>query len=303
MRDLAMRATCLLLAVAVGAAASTASPAVLLGAVAQESRSRLIELGARGISLRFNDAGKLLGLAATVSEPVKRLDANGFFDAEGVARRRATDTFWEFLKKRQAVEAVADQIEKSARVPATGEPTSAGDIPVEMRRALAADITTLRQRLAASGAPPDPLVESGIDVGRNTAWARVSFGEQPRPPAPLEQSVADAAAAVLAPLSALPTDPDRGSGSKPPPRVRVYGVSPTYPPTARSAGVEGSVAVTIFVAADGTVADARVAKSSSSPPLDQAALDAVRLWRFLPQVVDDSPGNATITVTVGFQLR
>lgn len=298
-----MRAPCLLLAVAVGATASAASPAVLFGAAGQESTSRLIELGARGISLRFNDAGKLLGLAASVSEPVKRLDADGFLDAEGVARRRATDTFWEFLKKRQTVEAVADQIEKSARVSATGEPPSAGDIPVDMRRALAADIATLRQRLAASGAAPDPLVESGIDVGRKTAWARASLGEQPRPPAPLEPSLAVAAAAVLAPLSAMPADPARGSGAKPPPPVRVYGVSPTYPPTARSTGVEGSVAVTILVAANGTVADARVSQSSSSPLLDQAALDAVRLWRFIPQVVDDTPRPATITVTTSFQRR
>jgi TonB family protein len=298
-----IRARRLFLAIALGAAALPAYPAAIRCAAGQEARSHLVELAARGITLRCNDNGKLLGLSATVSEPVKRLDADGFFEAEGVATRRATNAYWEFLKKRQSVDAAAREIERSARASAGGELLGAGETPVDTRRALAADLTTFRQRLAAGGASPEPLVESGTDVGRKMAWARVSLGEQPRPPAPMDSSLAVAAAAVVAPRSAIPTHSDRGSGPRPPPLVRIYNVSPTYPPTARSAAVEGVVVVTALIAADGAVTDARVATSSSSPLLDQAALNAVRLWRFIPQVVDGTPTPSTITATVAFQLK
>ena len=59
-------------------------------------------------------------------------------------------------------------------------------------------------------------------------------------------------------------------------------VRPVYPDAAREAGVGGLVIVSFVVGADGTVMDATIRRSI--PLLDQAALDAVKQWRFEPAI-------------------
>jgi protein TonB len=58
----------------------------------------------------------------------------------------------------------------------------------------------------------------------------------------------------------------------------VKSVLPVYPPDAITTKVQGTVELRLTIGADGHVSDARV--SSTVPPLDQAALDAVRQWQF-----------------------
>jgi periplasmic protein TonB len=61
---------------------------------------------------------------------------------------------------------------------------------------------------------------------------------------------------------------------------RIHRVDPTVPEVARAANVSGVVIVDITVAADGTVTKARIRRSI--PLLDEAALTAVRQWRYEP---------------------
>jgi TonB family protein len=77
-----------------------------------------------------------------------------------------------------------------------------------------------------------------------------------------------------------------------PPRL-VHSVTPVYPPEALAAGVEGGVVLEIRVQAGGQVAEAKVLRSI--PMLDQAAIDAVRQWRYEP-----TGAQAVITVSVRF---
>ena len=65
----------------------------------------------------------------------------------------------------------------------------------------------------------------------------------------------------------------------------VHEVKPRYPPDAMSAKISGTVEVEATVGTDGTVTDVRMLRSI--PGLDEAAMDAVRQWRFepLPQPV------------------
>ena len=60
-----------------------------------------------------------------------------------------------------------------------------------------------------------------------------------------------------------------------------FKVNPAYPIAARSLRATGSVAVTVTLAADGTVSDARVEKCTR-PGLgfEDAAVAAVRQWRY-----------------------
>lgn len=74
-----------------------------------------------------------------------------------------------------------------------------------------------------------------------------------------------------------------------------------YPPDALAAGVDGAVVAEILVNEQGIVADARVLKSI--PPLDEAALKAVREWRYDPTIVDGKAVPVKMTVTVNFSTR
>jgi protein TonB len=56
--------------------------------------------------------------------------------------------------------------------------------------------------------------------------------------------------------------------------------APQYPPDALKAGKTGRVILQVSIAADGTVVEARVYRSSGVGSLDRAALQAVRRWRF-----------------------
>jgi len=69
-----------------------------------------------------------------------------------------------------------------------------------------------------------------------------------------------------------------GDGITPP---RRFG-NAAYPPDALAAGIDGVVIAEIVVNESGIVADARVLRSI--PPLDDAALKAVREWRYDPTI-------------------
>jgi protein TonB len=49
---------------------------------------------------------------------------------------------------------------------------------------------------------------------------------------------------------------------------------PAYPESARAAGIEGVTIVEVLIDTNGSVADARISKSSGDASLDQAAVDA-----------------------------
>lgn len=79
---------------------------------------------------------------------------------------------------------------------------------------------------------------------------------------------------------------------------KIKDVKPVYPALAQSARVYGAVTIEATIGADGKVTDARVVRSI--PLLDQAALDAVRQWEYLPTMLNGLPVPVLITVTINF---
>lgn len=75
-------------------------------------------------------------------------------------------------------------------------------------------------------------------------------------------------------------------------------VEPVYPQFAQSSGLTGAVVVNAVVTTDGKVKSARVMKGN--PALAQAALDAVRHWRWEPSTLNGTPIEVTTQVTVNF---
>jgi len=55
---------------------------------------------------------------------------------------------------------------------------------------------------------------------------------------------------------------------------------PKYPPEARRAHVEGEVIAAVLVDERGVVRDAQVQRSSGNISLDQAAISAIRKWKY-----------------------
>jgi TonB family protein len=83
--------------------------------------------------------------------------------------------------------------------------------------------------------------------------------------------------------------------------TRIREVRPVYPDIALQARVQGAVIIEIVVGPDGGVQDARVLRSIAL--LDQAALDAVRQWRFTPTLLNGVPVPVVMTVTLNFTVR
>lgn len=64
---------------------------------------------------------------------------------------------------------------------------------------------------------------------------------------------------------------------------------PAYPSASRRFGEQGRVLLDVFILADGSVGEIRLKRTSGFARLDEAALDAVRRWRFVPARHGDQP--------------
>jgi TonB family protein len=82
---------------------------------------------------------------------------------------------------------------------------------------------------------------------------------------------------------------------------RIKYVDPVYPPEAQRAKLQGYVILEAVIGTDGTVRDVKVIKSTAL--LDQAALDAVKQWRYEPSTVNGTPVQVTMSMTVIFSLK
>lgn len=77
--------------------------------------------------------------------------------------------------------------------------------------------------------------------------------------------------------------------------------NPVYPPLARQTRISGTVRLHAIIAKDGTVQQLEVL--SGHPLLVQAALDAVRQWRYQPTLLNGEPVEVDTTVDVIFSLN
>lgn len=132
----------------------------------------------------------------------------------------------------------------------------------------------------------DPV--ANVDLGAGVIFGGVEGGVDtlapPPPPPPVEQPTR-----VVRP----------GDGIRPP--QKVHDVAPVYPAIAIAAHMQGVVIVQATIGVDGQVIDATVLRSI--PLLDQAALEAVRQWRYTATRLNGVPVAVVMTVTVNFTLR
>jgi protein TonB len=76
--------------------------------------------------------------------------------------------------------------------------------------------------------------------------------------------------------------------------------TPIYPPIAKAARVSGTVVLQATISKSGTIENLRV--MSGPAMLQQAALEAVRQWRYRPYLLNNDPVEVDTTVNVIFTL-
>ncbi|MEO1995312.1 MAG: energy transducer TonB, partial [Planctomycetaceae bacterium] len=87
------------------------------------------------------------------------------------------------------------------------------------------------------------------------------------------------------------------------PRKLPRNPQPIYPADAWRLGREGRVVLHVRVDIQGRVRDARVHSSSGTRALDQAALEAVRRWKFRPALRGRRPVEHAVLVPVSFRIE
>jgi protein TonB len=172
-------------------------------------------------------------------------------------------------------------------------------LPPQPRRATAltrAEGPLRTTEAAPTVAPPDVAPE-----GERQGASTLSFGD----PTPIDSLFGGRGNGVAPPPPPAPTPPPEPrqiirlhSGIKPP--QRLVNVAPVYPTMALAVRKEGIVIIDATIDEQGNVTETKVLRSI--PLLDEAALAAVRQWKFSPTQLNGVPVPIVMTVTVNFKL-
>ena len=144
------------------------------------------------------------------------------------------------------------------------------------RQALHAEADELRNRAMALG------------KARLSVPAPAGAPAPPPPPPPPVSPFVDGVRAV------------RVGGDIPTP-TKIHDVKPVYPAEAQAANVYGLVVLEAVIDPEGTVRGANVLRAS--PLLADAAIDAVKQWRFTPTVKDGVAIPVLMTVSINFMQK
>jgi protein TonB len=161
----------------------------------------------------------------------------------------------------------------SARGPASSR------VPTEAPPAIVPELST---------APTPPPTDEGVELG---------------PPGvvgvPMQDTGGDAPPPAPPPVT-RPSGPVRAGELVQAPR-KLADVRPSYPDIARAAHVQGTVVLDAILDRSGRISQVRVVRSV--PMLDQAAIEAVRQWRYTPSTLHGVPVEVLMTITVTFTLQ
>lgn len=197
-----------------------------------------------------------------------------FTSAELLPLPQVVDAFYADPELPEAPPPPSAQAPAAAR--ATAEHVSSAAAPIHPPQGIADE----------AGAPPGPP-STGVDGGIGSIAGAPGTGlvNIPAPPAP----------------PAVPRQEFVRPGGQIKYPAKVHHVAPVYPRIAQEARVSGMVILEAVIGVDGRVQDVRVLRSKAL--LDQAAIDAVKGWRFTPTLLNGVPVPVILTVTVNFELQ
>jgi protein TonB len=147
---------------------------------------------------------------------------------------------------------------------------------------------------------PEPSTRTEPYRGRAGMALQSPVGpEAAMPPARVPKQQRQVSFEVLTSAGQVATRQSDGAETEVPPRT-VYSPAPIYPAAELSAGIGGRVKIYVQLDASGAVLQARVYRTSGVTALDQAALRAVRRWKFEP-LKAAHPTARQLVVPVRFQ--
>ena len=100
--------------------------------------------------------------------------------------------------------------------------------------------------------------------------------------------------------TAAPVPPDNPRGGQLEPAQLLKKVVPVYPTLARTSRVQGSVVVDAIIQLTGKLANVTVV--DGHPLLVDAALDALKQWRYKPAVLNGKPIESPVHINVIFRM-
>jgi protein TonB len=153
----------------------------------------------------------------------------------------------------------------------------------------AAPPTVIRRNLPQ---PRPPLPSAPVPLQIPLPVMPLAAAAEPVRPPPVEKAPA------AAPVAAAP-EPKPAKISQVSPGVLISRVNPQYPPAARAARVQGAVVMHAVIGTDGTIQQLRVI--SGNPLLVNAAMAAVKQWRYRPYLLGGTPVEGETDITVNFK--
>jgi periplasmic protein TonB len=147
----------------------------------------------------------------------------------------------------------------------------------------------------ATQSEPEPEIEIKPEIEQPVAV------DEPVPEVQFEEAVTPPSD-VPVPASANAISGSQQQGAPAKDLKTANRVDPTYPPASRRAGEQGTVRLKVLVDTNGRAANVEVMKGSGFARLDQAAVEAVRKWRFEAATDGSKKIQAYTQVAVTFKL-
>jgi TonB family protein len=233
-------------------------------------------------------AGSLAAPTAD-SGPLERIASRPTLDMPAPRRIVAVEPVWseEGVAYRFRVHLVIDaagHVAESRLVSVSGiELAPDGPAPL-VSAAREAAMAAVRQWQFEAPVQAPMLIATDVTVGKTAAGAESHTAASPL-------AVARRSSGRL---------PIRVAGNIAPP-TKLVDVKAIYPQAAMDAQVSGVVILDVTIDGDGAVSNVDVTRSI--PLLDQAAVDAVRQWKFTPTLLNGEPVPVIVTITVNFSLK
>jgi protein TonB len=159
------------------------------------------------------------------------------------------------------------------------------------------------EKTEITDAGPPPSEEEQATVAPPPETTRTTeVKKQPRQRIKPAARAGDAATAAASSALVAPGS-ESGPQSGPEALTPYANEKPTYPELARRRGQEGLVQLLAHVDDRGTLTELAVKKSSGYSLLDEAAMKAVRKWRFRPGISNGRPVRGSLLIPVEFRLK
>lgn len=149
------------------------------------------------------------------------------------------------------------------------------------------------QRPKLAPQPPVPNSPSERAVTAPPAETATPVREELASAAPNAAAAPPAPMALPVPAPVIPPRTDAAHLNNP---------APVYPAGSRRFGEQGRVLLDVYILPDGRVGEIKLRRSSGSGRLDEAALEAVRRWRYVPARRGNEPIPYWYVQPIAFSL-